>query len=355
MGSDLVTVHCRLSRCIPSQRGKVSPRSDPARLGLCRAMWTPSEPPAPLVRLLIVCILPADVLLNCLQAGSALLISSWNVVLLPSLQGSLIGIPLATSPSRKHVRKQSDYPVYKQAKLCSYPAYKQAKLCKSAQACSSGLAPTLQMCCYTCHMCAVCGEQCHYSSSSVACNVCSVTYHSKAPQPAQCSIKWSEVSCCCPAVVGNCLSRFGGLKDQGLAHMCLGADEALGKKFLAQEPPKSQPPSESPSPSPPKPSAPPAQPSTAPGPSAEALQQPQAQAARQLASSQPGASLPERRPQLWPSGGHPLASIPQLPGVLLPVAIGPLHMLSVPCSSMHTASSDGMFCCLRILTGLSRG
>ncbi len=137
--------------------------------------------------------------------------------------------------------------------------------------------------------------------------------------------------------------------------MCLGADEALGKKFLAQEPPKSQPPSESPSPSPPKPSAPPAQPSTAPGPPAEALQQPQAQAAGQLASAQPGVSLPERRPQLWPSGGNPVAAIPQLPGVLLPVAIEPLYMLGVPCSSMHTVWSDGMLCCLQIQTGLSRG
>ncbi|DBA95241.1 TPA: hypothetical protein ACH3X3_013138 [Trebouxia sp. C0006] len=91
-------------------------------------------------------------------------------------------------------------------------------------------------------------------------------------------------------------------------------DEALGKNFLAQAPPKSQPPSESPSPSPPKPSAPAAQPSTAPGPLAEALQQPQAQAAGQVATAQPGALLPERRPQLWPSGGNPLAAIPQLPG-----------------------------------------
>ncbi|KAL0031313.1 hypothetical protein WJX79_002806 [Trebouxia sp. C0005] len=92
-------------------------------------------------------------------------------------------------------------------------------------------------------------------------------------------------------------------------------DEALGKKFLAQEPLKSQPPSASPSPSPPKLSVPPAQPSTAPGPPAEALQHPQAQAAGQLASSQLGASLPEQRPQLWPSGGSPLAATPQLPGL----------------------------------------
>ncbi|KAA6423337.1 MAG: hypothetical protein FRX49_06789 [Trebouxia sp. A1-2] len=92
-------------------------------------------------------------------------------------------------------------------------------------------------------------------------------------------------------------------------------DEALGKKFLAQEPLKSQPPSASPSPSPPKLSVPPAQPSTAPGAPAEALQHPQAQAAGQLASSQLGASLPEQRPQLWPSGGSPLAATPQLPGL----------------------------------------
>ena len=148
---------------------------------------------------------------------------------------------------------------------------------------------------------------------------------------------------------------FGGLKDQGLAHMCLVADEALGKTFLAQDPPKSQPPSESPSPSPPKPPAPSAKPSTAPVPPAEALQQPQAQAAGQLASAQLGALSTERRPQLWPSGGNPLAAIPQLPGLLLHVAVKPCHMLSVSCSSMHSASSDAMFCCLRIQTELSRG
>ncbi len=133
------------------------------------------------------------------------------------------------------------------------------------------------------------------------------------------------------------------------------ADEALGKKFLAQEPPKSQPPSESTSPSPPKPSAPPAQPSTAPGPPTEALQLPQAQAAGQLASSQPGALLPEQRPQLWPISGNALASIPQHPGVLLHFATRPLYMLGVPSSSTHTASSDGIFCCLQILRALSRG
>ncbi len=73
--------------------------------------------------------LPADVLLNCSQAAFALLISSWNVVLLHCLQGSLIEILLATSPSRKHVRKQSDY-----ATICTtyyvlcYFVYKQAEL-----------------------------------------------------------------------------------------------------------------------------------------------------------------------------------------------------------------------------------
>ncbi len=61
-----------------------------------------------------------------------------------------------------------------EARVSDYPVYKQAKLCKCAQACSSRLAPTLQMCCDRCHLCAVRGEKCHYSISSVASNVCCV-------------------------------------------------------------------------------------------------------------------------------------------------------------------------------------
>ncbi len=65
-----------------------------------------------------------------------------------------------------------------------FPVYKQADLCESVEVCSSGLAPTLQMCYFSCHLCAARGVKCHYSSSDVACNVCGVTCHSKAPQPA---------------------------------------------------------------------------------------------------------------------------------------------------------------------------
>jgi len=163
MGSEHVTVRCRLSRCIPSQTGKVSPRRDLARLGLCLAMWTPSEPPAPLVRLFIVCILPADVLLisPCSQAGSALLISSWNMVMLHFF-------------ARLSDRNAAGHKPQHEARVSDYPVYKQAKLCKCAQACSSRLAPTLQMCYDRCHLCAVRGEKCHYSISSVASNVCCV-------------------------------------------------------------------------------------------------------------------------------------------------------------------------------------
>ncbi len=170
MGSDLITVLCRLSRCIPNQRGRVSPRRDPARLGLCQPMWTQSEPLAPLVRLLILCILPVDILLHCSHADPALLISSWNVVMLHLLQGSL-------NPIEIHKPQQ-------EACKSDFPVYKQADLCESVEVCSSGLAPTLQMCYFSCHLCAARGEKCHYSSSDVACNVCGVTCHSKAPQPA---------------------------------------------------------------------------------------------------------------------------------------------------------------------------
>ncbi|KAL0026237.1 hypothetical protein WJX77_004600 [Trebouxia sp. C0004] len=127
-------------------------------------------------------------------------------------------------------------------------------------------------------------------------------------------------------------------------------DEALGKKFLAQEPPKSQPPSESASPSPPKPSAPPAQASTAPGPPAEPLQQPQAQAAGQLASCQPGALLLERQPQLWPSSGNPLASVPQHPGQksmpgegqAVPSAAHPAGALQAQAAPLMAQPSDSL-------------
>lgn len=281
-------------------------------------------------------------MLNCSQAAFALLISCWSVVMLHVF-------------ARLHDRNAAGHKLQQRACTSDYPVYKQAKLCNDQYK----LVTVVWRLHCKCVVTAVdtVSEKWHYSSSNAACSVCSVTYHSKTPQPAQCSIKWSEV--CCGSWQLPCLhlvvQRIRVSLDQGFADMCLGADEALGKKFLAQEPPNSQPPSESPSPSPPKPSAPAAQPSTAPGPLAEALQQPHAQAVGQLATAQPGALLPERRPQLWPSGGNPLAAMPQLPGVLLPVAIGPLHMLNVACFSTHTASSDGMFCCLRILTGLSRG